>query len=98
MNRFGSRLIGGVSVPAIAAVTACADPSAIDAPQKLTPPDVSADKQTPTSARILYIASANLGTNADLFTMDDDGTHIIQLSSGVYVNSASWAADGKRIL
>lgn len=92
-----SSMAHGASVClAILLLAACTDSARISAPARH--PDVPralASKQSPTGGRILYTR----GFVNDLYSMDDDGTNVIQLTAtdGAEVDPA-WAPDGKRII
>jgi TolB protein len=77
-------------------ITACSDRALVSAPpaDRSLPPALAA-KQSSTSGRILYFS----GAPAQVYSMDDDGNNVLQLTSapGIGLDPA-WAPDGKRVL
>lgn len=77
-------------------ITACSDRALVSAPPaNRSLPHALASKQGSTSGRILYYA----GGPAQIFSMDDDGNNVLQLTTGNGVSfEPAWAPDGKRII
>ena len=85
----------------ITILAACTDPSRVSGPRS-EPPTVGVmpSKQGPTNSRILYMrGDAIFGGPADIYSMDDDGNDVIQLTFGAGSEfDPAWAPDGKRVL
>ena len=85
----------------IVALVACTDASRISAPHR-EPPIVSASpaKQGPTNSRILYLRGDPVsGGPTDIYSMDDDGGNVVQLTFTDAIElDAAWAPDGRRVM
>jgi len=77
-------------------ITACTDHAFVSAPPADgSVPPALASKQGTTSGRILYYA----GAPVQIYSMDDDGNNVLQLTTGSGPSLApAWAPDGKRVL
>jgi TolB protein len=93
--------IARIGVMLVLAAAGCTDPTPILGPphDSVPAPDAAASKQSSTSGRILYTREASFSSGRDIYSMDDDGNSVIQLTSTIDVEvDASWAPDGKRVL
>ena len=82
-------------------LAACTDPAQVLAPphDARPAPDAAASKQSSTSGRILYARQGVLTINSDIYSMDDDGNNVIQLTATTeFEIDPSWAPDGKRVI
>jgi Tol biopolymer transport system component len=82
---------------AIIALAACADAPAT-APRLLPAETASAAKQGTSSSTILVQTTTSDGSSTQVFSMNDDGTNVVQITNLTLGFNASWAPDGKQIV
>jgi Tol biopolymer transport system component len=92
-----SFLVRSILAAGVVAASACVD-APPSAPQFVASEGASAAKQSTTSSRILVDRQDVLGTTAQVFSMNDDGTQVLQVTDLVSAFQPSWAPDRKRIL
>lgn len=85
-----------LAIGAIAA-SACVDIPAT-APRPLQGVDASAAKQGTSSSKILVDRLNTTQGTAQVFSMNDDGTRVLQVTDLASAFQPSWAPDGRRVL
>jgi Tol biopolymer transport system component len=83
-------------VAGVVTLAACGETVSPTRPMAGVPPNALAGKQGTTSSKILY---QDIVGNFQVFSMDEDGTNAVQLTSGPgSAAGPTWAPDGKRVV
>lgn len=80
----------------VISLAGCADPHRVVSPTGADELRPAASRQSTTSGRILY----DRGMQGDIYSMDDDGNNVIQITATPEVSEfqPAWAPDGKRVV